>query len=100
MNILNWLRAHRKWSVKTFGVGRRTNGIIKHIQEELKEIKANPTDVKEWVDVVILALDGAQRAGYTSEQVIGALREKQRTNFRRKWPMPGLEDESVHHIQV
>lgn len=76
----------REFSSKTYGPGAHTEGIIDHIQKELEEIKADPTDLEEWVDVVILGLDGAWRAGYEPEEVIKAIIRKQHINELRKWP--------------
>jgi hypothetical protein len=76
----------REWSEKTFGPGPRTGGIIDHITKELIEIEADPGDVKEWLDVVVLALDGAWRAGATPDQIIDLLVAKQDRNEKRVWP--------------
>lgn len=48
----------KDWSEKTFGSGNRTIGLIEHIREELKEVQDKPYDLKEWVDVMLLAFDG------------------------------------------
>lgn len=58
------LERQRSWSTGAFGPGRRTAGVIDHIIKELAEIAEHPTDLYEWVDVIILALDGAWRAGH------------------------------------
>lgn len=74
------------WSGKTFGPGARTEGVIDHIRSELDEIAAAPTDLSEWIDVAILALDGAWRSGATPQQIIAALQAKQLKNESRVWP--------------
>ena len=74
------------WSFKAFGPGERTKGIIDHIRKELKEIEAKPDDVEEWIDVIILALDGAWRAGSSPSQIMEALEYKQIKNQKRQWP--------------
>lgn len=61
-------------------------GILSHIRKELDEISEAPRDLIEWIDVVILALDGAWRAGYAPDQIVEALECKQSLNERRKWP--------------
>lgn len=73
MNLTEWLEKQRTWSLKTFGPGRRTLGLVAHIRKELKEIEADPTDPMEWVDVVILALDGAHRTGGDIDNVVWLL---------------------------
>jgi hypothetical protein len=70
----------RTWSEKTFGPGPRAAGVVDHISKELVEILHNPGDLTEWIDVAILALDGAWRAGYSPEQIIAALVAKQTKN--------------------
>jgi len=64
----------------------RSAGVVDHIRKELREIEAAPGDLEEWIDVVILALDGARRAGYSPEQIIEQLVAKQTKNENRKWP--------------
>ena len=80
------LYRQRKWSHETFGPGDRAKGVIDHIRKELLEIEADPKDLKEWIDVVILALDGAWRSGATPSEIIAALQTKQTKNENRKWP--------------
>jgi len=74
------------FSALTFGPGARTEGICDHIRKELVEVAAAPGDLKEWIDVAILALDGAWRCGATPAQIIEALVAKQIRNEGRAWP--------------
>jgi hypothetical protein len=74
------------FSLKTFGPGARTVGVCDHIRKELIEIETEPLDLNEWVDVVILALDGAWRCGGTPDQIINAIVAKQTKNEGRNWP--------------
>lgn len=103
MNIIDatHLDHQREWSTKTFGPGRRTKGVVDHIRKELKEIEADPTDVMEWVDVVILALDGAWRAGGEPQEIIDAIIAKQAKNEAREWPdwRTMSEDEAIEHVR-
>ena len=80
------LYRQREWSRLTFGPGERTQGVIDHIRKELAEIEKDPTDISEWIDVVILALDGAWRAGHSPEAIVSALIAKQGKNESRQWP--------------
>lgn len=95
------LRNQREWSERTFGPGARTAGVIDHIRKELREIEADPLDVAEWIDVVILALDGAWRAGYSPDQIIGAIRAKQAKNEARAWPdwRTADPDKAIEHVR-
>lgn len=89
------------FSRATFGPGQRTQGVIDHIRKELTEVeKANAVSgdrAKEWVDVVILAMDGLWRelaychgrnirTETTAEWAVGQIREKLSTNELRNWP--------------
>ena len=84
------LRAHlahvRQWSEKTFGPGQRTKTLINDIIKELLEIEQTPGDLMEWVDVVMLGLDGAWRCGRTPAEIVNALVLKQLINESRVWP--------------
>ena len=86
IDFIAHLYRQKEWSEKTFGPGERTEGIIDHITEELEEVKANPTDLSEWIDIVILALDGAWRVGGTPKQIVETLIFKQAKNEARVWP--------------
>ncbi len=96
--LVSYIQRQEAWSAKTFGNGVRTTGITAHIRKELAEIEAAPHDVEEWVDVVILALDGAWRAGYSPEQIVAALEAKQAKNFKRTYPMPLSDDHPSEHV--
>ncbi len=85
-DLVAHLRRQKAFSEKTFGPGARTAGVADHITKELDEIRADPTDIKEWVDVIILAFDGAWRAGWEPEAIVEALVAKQAKNEARTWP--------------
>jgi len=85
-SIESYYRRQIEWSRNTFGPGTRTAGVIDHIRKELKEIEAEPTDLSEWIDVVILAMDGFWRHGGSAEDLMPRLIAKQQKNFARKWP--------------
>lgn len=61
-------------------------GIVDHIARELHEVLERPDAIEEWIDVVILALDGAWRAGHSPEEIATALSDKQARNEARRWP--------------
>lgn len=86
MNLIEHLREQKAFSEATFGPGYRTNGIISHILKELDEIMLDPFDLTEWIDVVLLALDGAWRVGYSPEEIAEALSAKLQQNKQRTWP--------------
>lgn len=85
-DLVAHVERQRKFSEATFGPGPRVAGVIDHIRRELTEVEANPTDLFEWTDIILLAIDGAWRAGYSSEHVAHALGFKQTKNEARTWP--------------
>ncbi len=93
------LARQREWSTDTFGPGARTIGVLDHIRKELAEIEADPTDVYEWVDVIILAFDGAWRAGWEPQEILNAIIAKQILNENRTWPdwRAMSEDQAIEH---
>lgn len=90
-----------KFSEKTFGPGPRTGGICEHIRKETREIEQKPYDLEEWIDVIILSLDGAWRAGYSPEDIVAMLEYKQGKNEARQWPdwrtVP--QDKPIEHVR-
>jgi hypothetical protein len=99
VDLEEWLTEQKEFSKATFGEGQRTAGLIKHIQKELVEIEAKPNDLMEWIDVAILAFDGAWRAGYSPVVIAQAFALKLAINKSRKWPKPKSEDEPIEHIR-
>jgi len=85
-DLVGHIRRQQDWSEITFGPNSNSDSLIDHIYKELDEIRAAPNDLEEWIDVVILALDGAWRAGHTPAQVATALQWKLNKNINRKWP--------------
>lgn len=97
------LERQREFSIRAFGPGHRRHGVIKHIESELDEIRATDgTDASEWADVVILALDGALRAGHDPQVVLDAILAKQELNERREWPdwREFKDGEAIEHIRT
>lgn len=80
------LERQKKWSERTFGPYPRWQGVVDHIKRELKEIKKEPTDVREWIDVIILGFDGALGTGVPPQQILEMMELKQYQNEMRTWP--------------
>ena len=96
------LERQSDWSEKIFGPGDRTKGVIDHIRKELIEVEAKPNDLSEWMDIVILALDGAWRQGASPDDIINALVAKQTKNENREWPDWRTQplDKAVEHVKI
>lgn len=95
--LADYLRQAREFSERTFGPGRRTLGVTKHIEKEIAEVCANPLDLTEWVDIIILACDGYWRHGGQPENLLADMMAKLEKNKARTWPKPTSEDEPVEH---
>lgn len=93
--IEDYLRRQNEVSQAKFGVGERTDSITKKIEHELSEVKADPYDLAEWIDIIILATDGYCRHGGSPDSFIRDLHAKldivaQRT-YQRK------DDDTFQH---
>jgi len=100
--LAHHIARHNDWSMTTFGPGNRTEGLTKHIAKELDEIReVNGTDLYEWIDVIILAIDGALRSGFSPQQISDALDDKQTINENRKWPdwRTVKEGQPIEHVK-
>ena len=98
--LASFLARQIEWSTRTFGAGRRTLGILKHIEKEIAETKAKPEDLTEWIDIMILAIDGYWRHGGRPETIMRDLVAKAEINYQRVYPMPTSEDEPSEHVRA
>lgn len=99
MDLKQHLIRQMAFSHATFGPGQRTDGVIDHIRKELIEVKDCGGEADEWVDVVILALDGlTRRLAYATsdgerrdprdvaQMACNMIEGKQGRNEGRRWP--------------
>jgi hypothetical protein len=112
MDLKQHLLRQMAWSHANFGPGERTQGVIDHIKKELDEVEKANGDSSEWVDVVILALDGLTRRlafcngsrndpDYVAETAINMIRGKQTKNEGRVWPdwRTAPADKAIEHVR-
>lgn len=92
------LANQKDWSLRTFGPGKRTIGITKHIEKECAEVRENPNDLSEWVDIIILAMDGYWRAGGQPGMLLYSIIAKQAVNRERTY-LKTNEDEPSEHVR-
>jgi len=85
LNLFAFLCKQKRWSKETFGDTPRTEGLLRHIEKEVQEVRANPDDLSEWCDIIILAFDGMWRRGATPAQICSALVKKQAVNMARTY---------------
>lgn len=69
MIFVELLKEQHEWSLKTFGPNQRTAGVLDHLQKEIEEVSAQPDDLAEWADCLLLAVDGAMRAGASPQRL-------------------------------
>jgi hypothetical protein len=103
-DLLAHLHRQFTFSARAFGPlgeGATITGVIDHIRMELREIEAEPTKLSEWIDVAILAFDGAWRAGHTPAGIVAALVAKQAKNEARAWPdwRTADPDKAIEHVR-
>lgn len=86
--IDNWLfNRMTDWAEKTFP--QRTNhSILTHLRKELVEIEANPDDLEEWADAILLFMHGLRERNFNIAQLVEALEKKFEINKNRKWGTP------------
>lgn len=101
---LTWrdIAEQRAWSDRTFGPGTRLKGVLAHIRKELVEVEeSGGEDIMEWVDLMVLAVDGATRSGHKPEDLLDAYARKMAENYEREWPdWRGFsEDEPIEHVR-
>jgi hypothetical protein len=102
LDLIDFLHRQRRFSRKTFGPFDRTKGVLDHIRKELIEIEKEPDDIEEWIDVVLLALDGASRRGHSPEAIVAALDAKLTKNELRNWPdwRTMSADKAIEHVRA
>lgn len=100
-DLISFVERQRIFSRQAFGPESidRTEGVLKHIEQELQEIRESPKDTEEWIDVVILALDGAWRSGASPDDIANTLNKKFIKNKSRKWPdwRKSTGDDPINH---
>jgi len=100
-SLKNYLSKQKDWFLRVFGPGPRDAGLTAHIKGELNEIRDNPGDLEEWIDVLILGFEGALRTADNVDDVIAALQAKQDKNLSRAWPdwRDADIDKPIEHVK-
>jgi hypothetical protein len=101
-DLVAHVRRQKEFSEKTFGPGTRFYGVLDHIEKETEEIRANPKDLSEWCDLILLAIDGAWRQDFTPEQIAEGLEAKLTKNENRTWPdwRTAPEGQAIEHVRT
>jgi hypothetical protein len=100
-DLIAHIERQQRFSEKAFGPGVRTKAILDHIRKELREIESQPFDLEEWIDGVLLHLDGAWRARYSPAEIAAKLQQKLAKNEQREWPdwRTADPDKAIEHIR-
>lgn len=100
-DLMSHIKRQKTFSENTFGPGARTKAVLDHIRKELLEIEAAPNDLEEWVDVIMLALDGAWRSGSEPKDIAETLKDKLTKNENREWPdwKTAEPDKAIEHVR-
>lgn len=114
MDLKQHLIRQMAWSHATFGPGERTEGVLDHIRKELVEVEDANGESEEWVDVVILALDGLTRRlafclgdgsrkdpEVVAQMAINMIVGKQTRNEARVWPdwRTADKNKAIEHVR-
>lgn len=110
MDLVAHLVRQMAFSHATYGPGQRTQGVVEHIRKELAEVLEANGEATEWVDVVILALDGlTRRLAFVNgarrdpievaEIACRMIEGKQARNEARTWPdwRTASPDKAIEH---
>lgn len=112
MDLKQHLIRQMAFSHATYGPGERTEGVCDHIRKELVEVLSSGGEAAEWVDVVILALDGLTRRlafvngergdpKMVAEIACNMIEGKQSRNEARQWPdwRTQRQDRAIEHVR-
>ena len=112
MDLKQHLIRQMVFSKATFGDGERREGVLDHITKEIEEVRKADGDSAEWVDIVILSLDGLTRrlwsvgnyknsADEIADTAIKMIVAKQGRNERRDWPdwRTAEPNKAIEHIR-
>ena len=116
MDLKQHLIRQMAFSKATYGPGTRTNGVLDHMAKEIEEVRESNGSSDEWVDLVILALDGLTRQLSfcnegdkrikTAEEIADAacriIVGKQDRNENRTWPdwRTMSADKAIEHVRA
>lgn len=101
-DLVAFLTRQATWSAQTFGPGARVKMVLDHIRKEVVEVERDSTSLEEWIDIAMLAFDGAWRAGHTPEEISTALAGKLVKNMNREWPdwRTADPDRAIEHVRT
>jgi hypothetical protein len=89
------------WANATFPKEHMSCGpVIDHLRDELDEVEADPTNIEEWADVLLLILHGTRNQGILFSALLDQARSKHAINVARKWGKPDSRGVVRHEESV
>jgi len=100
MNLNLFIKDQIEFSKATFGEGERS-GVLDHMLKEIEELREAPDDINEWIDLILLAIDGAWRSGSDQNEIVECLKAKLTINCARNWPDHTfyMASEAIQHLK-
>lgn len=113
LDLKSHLLRQMAFSHQAYGPGERRKGVCDHLKKEIEEMEKGHGESAEWVDIVILALDGlTQRLAYcygdsrndpidVAETACRMIEAKQGRNEGRTWPdwRTAPADQAIEHVR-
>lgn len=73
-----------QWAKATFPEAT-TETCFNHLKREIKEILADPSDMTEWADGLMLYLQAASYSGVNVDELLPYMQDKFAVNKQRDW---------------
>lgn len=88
----------KEFSDKTFGTPDVRPPIcpLKHLQKEIEEVIREPDAKSEYADCFLLLIDAFRRNGYSLDDFLKAVADKQLVNSKREWLPPDKDGVFLH----
>lgn len=94
------MTAQKSWSSQTFGTEDRTEGVLKHLESEISEVRdtdfGSDARKEEIADLMILVMDLAWRNGMSAADLKDAVDTKSARNYLRHYPKTPPDQPSFH----
>jgi len=85
-----------EWAISEGGPKTTTEGLYKHLCEEVRHLDGNFYDAMAYADVLILLMALAKRHKYSMEELQQAVEAKHNINVARIWEEPDQDGIARH----
>lgn len=103
--LYHYIRQHKEWSKQAFGEYNYLEGLLKHIEKKVNEVRVEAAAgnrsavLEELVDIIILTIDTAWREDFLPDEIVAALLDKQNISRLKTYPKITSPDEPNEHIE-